>query len=311
MTGSIVDEKTIVITCKHLAKFGALFFGPVWVPPKELQGLSEYSDADRYGEEQPPYDLIICGSDDLEIYKEHCNLDEYKDPETISPLGWLMGPGALISRFGTDIAKDKIADFYKKKGYKVIRLGHMFDYSYEYDEPVTNIDICDDVFSEGSRFILQAGIQKIPMINSMVTNWSQISEFKADKEALHNYRNLRLWLLEGVKASSISHAEDILGRKLEQYEWSIRKHGFETTIGIVDQFLDPKTLISAATGAGLGQHFDGPIMAALAGGLVLAGKVLLFAAKRYIEKESIKIYNRDNDVALFYDAIRKYGQKNT
>lgn len=177
--------------------------------------------------------------------------------------------------------------------------------------PVTNIDICDDVFSEGSKFVVQAGIRRIPMVNSSVTGWSEICEFRKDKEALHKYRNLRLWLLDGVKAASLGHAEDILEKKLEQYEWSIKKHGLETTIGVVDQFLDPRTLISAAAGAGLGQYFEGPIMASLAGGLVLGGKVLLFAAKRQIEKEAIRKYNKDNDVALFYDAIRKYSQKNT
>jgi hypothetical protein len=309
MSESIADGKTIVITCKHLAKLGALLFGPVWVPPEELQRLSEYSDADRYGEAQPPKDLITCGSDDLEIYKKYCNSDIYRDPDTINPLGWLMGPQAWISKAGTDVAKDKIAEHYKSKGYHVVRLGHMFDHSYEVGEPVTNIDILDGLFSEGSKFVLQSGIQRIPMVNSSVTDWSEISEFKKDKESLLKYRNLRLWLLEGIRASSLTHAEDILERKLEQYEWSIKKHGLETTIGVVDQFLDPKTLISAVAGAGLGQYMDGPIMAALAGGLVLGGKVLLFAAKRQIEKENIRKYNKDNDVALFYEAIRKYGQK--
>lgn len=135
MSESIVDAKTVVITCKHLAKLGALLFGPVWVPPVNLQQSSEYSDADRYGDEQPPRELITYNEDTAEIYKKYCNADEYKDPETINPMSLLMGMGGLISRFGTDVAKDKIAEYYKHKGYKVIRLGHMFDYSYEIDYP--------------------------------------------------------------------------------------------------------------------------------------------------------------------------------
>lgn len=304
---SIADGNTIVITCKHLAKLGALLFGPVWVPPRELQELSTYSGGDKYGEDQPPQSLIMCTAEDAEVYQAYCNADQYKDPDSINPMGLLLGPGFLISRFGTDIAKDKVAENYKKKGYRVIRLGHAFDNPVSIPDPVTNIDLVEGGFSEGTKFLVHAAIKKLPMVNSSKTDWSQIIEFKDDKKALRKYRNLRLWLSEGVNTSSLDQARDVLEKRIDEYEWAIQKHGLETAIGFVDEFVDPKTLIAAATGAGLGQYLEGPIMAALAGGLVLAGKLVLFAAKRRLANETLRQYNKENDVALLYEAMERFG----
>lgn len=58
-------------------------------------------------------------------------------------------------------------------------------------------------------------------------SWEQILEFRQDRGASRKYRNIRLWLRDGLHAETITEASELVEKKIEDYEWAIRKHGLK------------------------------------------------------------------------------------
>ena len=97
----------------------------------------------------------------------------------------------------------------------------------------------------------QAAISQIGLISSDGINWDQIVGFREDKDALRKYRALRNWLRHGLKASSVAEATDIIGQKLEDYEWAIRRHGLKTITGTLTSVLVLQQLFALTSASGL------------------------------------------------------------
>lgn len=151
----------------------------------------------------------------------------------------------------------------------------------------------------------EAILQNIPTISIQSSDWKQVLEFRDDDEALRKLRDLRLWVLESLARHSVQHATDMIGKKIDDYCWAIRKHGFETRVGLVSLFLEPKTLTTVAalsTAAGL---VGGPLWSALAVGLSCAGNVGTYIAKRTIDLAAVK-RGQNSEIAYLYDINQEF-----
>jgi len=164
-------------------------------------------------------------------------------------------------------------------------------------------------FSEGQKIAYDAAINNLPTINNERVSWAQIIEFRTDKNSVRKYRDLRLWLLHGLKAESVHHATDIIAKKIEDYIWAIKKHGMETKIGAFTQIFDWKksSMMAAATGAAT--ILGGPIAAALTSGLLITGNVGLWIAQRKLDLEGVK-RAENREVAILFDAQKTFGEGN-
>ncbi|WP_319550012.1 hypothetical protein [Desulfogranum marinum] len=143
-------------------------------------------------------------------------------------------------------------------------------------------------FNNGTELGVEAALNNIKIINDSKASWTQILDFRKDEESIRKYRDLRLWLKESLSASSIQEASDIIGQKLEDYEWALTKHGFSTVQNAITYVLNYKQA-GVATMAGVaGSYFAGPLGSMFASGVVIVGQVTAWTMNRYIEKEDVK-----------------------
>ncbi len=107
-------------------------------------------------------------------------------------------------------------------------------------------------YPSGNTLVYQAALENLPEIIEDHVSWEQILEFRSDEEAIRKYRELRLWLEYSLSAQSVEHARDLIARRIEDYEWSIRKHGLKTTTGALSSIFSWEGLISVGAGVCIG-----------------------------------------------------------
>jgi len=158
-------------------------------------------------------------------------------------------------------------------------------------------------YPSGNTVVYQAALENLPEIIEDDVSWEQILEFRSDKEAIRKYRELRLWLEHSLSAQSIEHARDLIAHKIEDYEWTIRKHGLKMATGALSSIFSWKGIISVGAGVGIGAALGGPVWSALTGAVLTVGKASVWVAERMIERQDIQ-RGPDSAVALICDAKR-------
>ncbi|MEA2465378.1 MAG: hypothetical protein QOJ98_3125 [Acidobacteriota bacterium] len=95
------------------------------------------------------------------------------------------------------------------------------------------------------------------------------------------------WLDNEMRGRTAAFIADELAIRLEDYEWSLRKHGIATVTGTLEHLLDAKFLgAGSAVVAALGLTAGGAT-AAFVGGTFIAGKMIVeitHAAVELIDK---------------------------
>lgn len=160
----------------------------------------------------------------------------------------------------------------------------------------------------GQSVVYQAALQNIPDLVEDNVSWEQIAEFRKDKESLRKLRNMRMWIECFVKAESVIEAEDIISRKVDDYEWALRKHGLKTATGSLSSIFDWKGVTAITSGVGLTGFLGGPIWSALAGGLILGGRISLWIAERMIDREDVA-RGEGSEIAFICDAKRRLDRR--
>ena len=143
-------------------------------------------------------------------------------------------------------------------------------------------------FSTGNGTAYQAVLNNIAMVASEELEWRQVLEFRQDPDALRKYRALRVWIHETLVSKSLSEATDIVGVKIEEYEWALRKHGFKTAIGTISEVLDSKLFAAATAAGGLMAAINQPLLALLTVGSIVVSKVAVSISERSIEAEDLR-----------------------
>ena len=163
------------------------------------------------------------------------------------------------------------------------------------------------VVQRGQEISYCAALRGLDIVDEAQITMEQVEEFRNDPEATRKYRALRLWLHEGIRAKSISHANDIVVQKLEDYSWAIEKHGLATITGAIESIIDSKHVAALAGGAGTTALLAGPIWASIAGGLIVGASVSTWIAKQKMKLEEIKRGN-NSEVAIIYDARKAFAK---
>tara|TARA_R110002073_G_C9335683_1_gene569580 strand:+ start:120 stop:902 length:783 start_codon:yes stop_codon:yes gene_type:complete len=166
-------------------------------------------------------------------------------------------------------------------------------------------EIIDNIFPFGSHAAYQASLDSIPMILDEENEWSQIIDFRKDKDSLRMYRSFHKWINSCMQATSADEAIDIIGTKLDQYEWAIRKHGLKTVIGSVSVILDADSLAKIIVGASTTGLFGGPLWAAITSGLLVGGQVAMQVANKQVDLQDIK-RGENSEIAYLYKIKEKF-----
>jgi hypothetical protein len=160
-------------------------------------------------------------------------------------------------------------------------------------------------FSEGEAIAYEGALSNIPIVSVSAAPWEQILDFRSDPEAVRKYRDLRLWLRAGLKADSIQHASDLIGQKIDDYRWSIKRHGLQTSLGALKTVFDWRDSKLTLTAMGLGAATGGPVWAAMAGGLSIAIQVGAWLTERRLDEKDVgRGLNRE--VAILYDVQEQF-----
>lgn len=166
---------------------------------------------------------------------------------------------------------------YAKEG---IKLTPIYLHPTEYEEVISQdqpgIEVCLDF---------------IPVILDSELTWEQVLEFRKDRGAREKLDRMRRWFTTDLLGKNASEIESILGKKLDDYQWALKKHGIQTVVGGVT------SVLSFAAGPTALQFLTESPLAAIAGGLALGGGVLAWVTNKLIERTEIQ---RD-EVAYIYE----------
>jgi hypothetical protein len=135
----------------------------------------------------------------------------------------------------------------------------------------------------------------------------QILDFRKDKKAVRKYRDLRVWLSHGLAAESLDQASDIVNQKIDDYVWSIEKHGFKTVTGAFSQILSWRFAALGTAAITAGEAALGPLGAVAAGTLVAGVQIACTLVDKLIDMEDTA-RGPNREIAIIYDINRRFGQ---
>lgn len=153
----------------------------------------------------------------------------------------------------------------------------------------TDIEFEND-YPTGNAIVYQAILNNIPIVSPEL-EWKQVLDFRQDKDARRKYRSMRVWLSDALASKSLEEATDLIGTKLEDYQWALKKHGLQSAVGTITQVLDSKQLAAIAAAGGVTALMGAPIWGLLAAGSLVVAKTAIRLAERRIEHEDFKREN--------------------
>lgn len=156
-----------------------------------------------------------------------------------------------------------------------------------------------DPFDSFSESYACLALTQVPLIDTSAASWEQIWELRSDVDAISRLRRLRLFFFENYIGKPRDYIEDDLLRRLDDYEFARRKHGFDAVTAAFRILLDAKTLQAAAVASLTAALFGGPIASVSAGATVELGKLLLEVSTRRAE---IKNLSASHDLAYLIEA---------
>ena len=159
---------------------------------------------------------------------------------------------------------------------------------------LTPIYLTQTEFHEGTSYEstgLEVCIDCIPAIVDSDLTWEQVFETRRDKEAVQKFNRLRRWFTTDLAKKSAVEIRAILEKKLDDYEYALRRHGIKTALA------GATSVLSFVAGPAAVQLLTSSPLAAVAGGLVLASGAIAWIGQSLIERSDL---NRE-EVAYIYD----------
>ena len=165
----------------------------------------------------------------------------------------------------------------------------------------------DEAFPVGRTLAYHAIFKNLEIVSEDGLEWKQVLQFRKDKEAKRKYRAFRLWLPEILNTQSAAEASDLVAKKLDDYQWALKKHGIKTLAGTVSEILDSQILSSVLLSSGIAGIIGGPAWAAIVGGALFVGKVGISLSERLLELDDIK-HGDFASIALIQEIHTKFGK---
>lgn len=161
-------------------------------------------------------------------------------------------------------------------------------------------------YPTGPQQVLITSLENIALVDEDSLSWDQVMEFRKDTEARAKYKRLVRWIDEELKSKSPAAVQDLIAIRLDDYEWSVKKHGMKTKLGALSCVLDPNFLKATAAVVGVSALAGGELWAALSGAAVTIGGAAVSFGKSYID--SLDERRKDNyEIAYIHDIKKEVG----
>jgi hypothetical protein len=223
------------------------------------------------GIENSPYLYKLDSKKSVQYRDDH-------DPQTVDHIDYFTERVTTVNR--NRVIKELVTE-YKKEG---IHLTPIYLTPTKYDE----IKIVEE--QEGVEICLDF----IPDVVEEKLTWEQVLEFRKDKKTKMKLDRLRRWFKTDLLKKNEEEIKNILGQKLDDYQWALKKHGIQTVIGgstSIMSFISGPTLLKLLT--------ESPL-AMVSGGVAIGAGAIAWIGKKVIEHTEIK---RD-PIAYIYE-VRK------
>ena len=128
------------------------------------------------------------------------------------------------------------------------------------------------------------------LINVENVSWEHIEEFKNDPNGKTKLRRLKLFAYENYQNKPIAYIEDDILLKIEEYENTVKKWGFETRQEILSMVLSSKVLAGAIGGYFISTLLGSDIQAiftVIGGASIELGRIGIMLKKRKYEIANI------------------------
>lgn len=160
-------------------------------------------------------------------------------------------------------------------------------------------------FSKGETDAYQGALNNLPIVSADI-GWDEVRSFREDRGAVRKYRDLRLWLADGLASESEQQATDLIAQRIEDYRWAIRKHGLETVTGVLANLWDWRQSMALVAGVGAAATTGSAAIAALVAGLSVTSGVGAYFAKRRLSREDVG-RGPGREVAILVDIQNRFG----
>jgi len=285
----------------------ALFFDKIWC---------------AYG--SVPEDLAFGGNTDFEKVLLICNVLL----EAVEHTNQLVTRNGLPDSAHLDMFRQKCLATIRKAGFSefiykdsnvwpnINNLTHFLgDYfAKRYSIAVTPIysgtGIIDTEYSPGNKEIVIHSLSEIDVLDEAKIEWQQVYEFRKDHEAKRKLHRMMHWLDADMVGKSANFIQDELNIRLEDYQWTIRKHGLKTISGSISSILGLAELTAAATVTTAVTLTSTPLWGLLSGAGVIVGKIAVNIAEMAIEYDGAKS-GPNTEIAFIYDVKKKFRDKDT
>ena len=163
--------------------------------------------------------------------------------------------------------------------------------------------------TDSSSFRFEAALNEIPIVSNDHLDWQQILEFRKDENNKRKYKDLRLWLQTGLQARTLSEAQDLIAKKVEDYKQSLRTWGINTAIGAIKQIFEIRNEMGTFAAAVCTWVIsNGNVWASIAvGGASLVAKSAIFTAESFQKLREAQRAHRE--VALLVEIERKFSPR--
>lgn len=155
----------------------------------------------------------------------------------------------------------------------------------------------DAAYGPGGHSVLVAALTNLGIINEESLDWQQVIEFRSDREARGKLQRFRQWAEMEMEGRTASEIADEIGLRVEDYKWSLKKHGIETILGALSTTLDSSVLTGAAAAGGVVGAAAGAGVGSLVGAAILIGKIAVEVSRRRLD---LAATSRTADPAVSY-----------
>lgn len=139
-------------------------------------------------------------------------------------------------------------------------------------------------YQAGDVSVILAALSEVPVVKDEDLTWEQVHEFRRDPEAKRKYRAFVTWLDESMIGCDATYIADKIAQRLDDYKWSIKKHGLRAASGVLKNLIDPRFVATTASGTTAAGVVGGPVW-----GAVAAGVAVLAAAGVAVTTEAIDL----------------------
>lgn len=162
-----------------------------------------------------------------------------------------------------------------------------------------NYDVGTAVLPSGTDEVYQGVLHNLPVVLEDALTWSHVVEFRQDPEARRKFRDLHLWL-ESLDGRSERQAADLIGQKIEDYRWAIKKHGLATAIQGISSFVSLGAIVPAAGGFAAEAARISPAWGAAVGGALAVAGASAWVGKRLLDRQDA-VRGAHREVAYLFD----------